>query len=356
MAHIPFLPPPDLETRTILKKTIEAHRFLAELKGVATSMPNPDLLIDTLALQEARESSAIENIISTLSEVYQSDTRSETYMNAAAKEIHAYARALMHGYNLIRKNKLLTNNHILTIHELIVENKSGFRKLPGTVLRNEQTKEIIYTPPQDHDEIVSLMSNLERFINEPEFYDADPLVKMAIIHHQFESIHPFYDGNGRTGRIINILYLIRQDLLEIPVLYLSRYIIRHKAHYYTLLQTVRETAQWEEWIIFMLEAVITTSRDTMNTIRSIQSAMEAYKKTLQEEAHKIYSHELLYHLFRHPYTKIEYLMRDLSLSRNTIVRYLDTLQTLGLVQKIKKGRDNYYLNTSLIALLIEPLP
>jgi Fic family protein len=176
---------------------------------------------------------------------------------------------------------------------------------------------------------------------------------MAIIHHQFESIHPFYDGNGRTGRIINILYLIQQQLLDIPILYISRYVIRYKADYYRLLQHVRETKTWEEWILFMLDAVTETAKDTIRVIKAMHTAMGTYKNTLQLKASKIYSQDLLNNLFRHPYTKIEYMMKDLTLSRNTIVRYLDTLQQLDLVEKKKVGRDNYYLNKALISILIE---
>lgn len=248
----------------------------------------------------------------------------------------------------------MTNNHILEIQQMLEQNNAGFRKLPGTILRNDKTGEVVYTPPQEYDTIVELMKNLEKFINDPEFYDADPLIKMAVIHHQFESIHPFYDGNGRTGRIINVLYLILQNLIDFPVLYLSRYIIQNKKQYYQLLQEVRNTAQWENWLIYMLDAVAVTARDTLITVKSIQKAMDRYRTILKEKAPKLYSNELLLHLFQYPYTKIEYLMRDLSVSRNTVLRYLDTLQQLVLIEKIKKGRDNYYLNTSLVTALIEP--
>ena len=354
MSQIELLPPGDLETKRVLRKVAEAHRYLAELKGVAASIPNQEILIDTLSLQEARESSAIENIISTLSEVYQSNVQSNTYPNAAAKEIHAYVRALRKGYELVKKHDLLTNNYILEIQSIIEENSAGFRKLPGTGLINERTGELVYTPPQDYDTIVALMDNLQRFINDPDFYDADPLVKMAIIHHQFESIHPFYDGNGRSGRIINILYLIQQHLLDIPILYISRYIIQHKADYYRLLQEVRDKLLWEEWILYMLDAVIVTARDTIRVIKAMHTAMSTYKNILQTSAPKIYSQDLLYNLFRHPYTKIEYMMKDLGMSRNTIVRYLEALQQLDLVEKRKIGRDNYYLNKAFLSLLIEP--
>ncbi len=354
MSYLVLPPSGDLESKKVLRKAAEAHRYLAELKGVAASIPNQEILIDTLALQEARDSSAIENIISTLSEVYQSNAQSNTYLNLSAKEIHAYASALRKGYELVKQNDLLTNNHILEIQSVIEKNSAGFRRLPGTGLINERTGEIVYTPPQDYDTIVALMDNLQQFINDQDFYDADPLVKMTIIHHQFESIHPFYDGNGRTGRIINILYLIQQHLLDIPILYISRYIIRHKVDYYKLLQQVREENMWEEWILFMLNAVTETAKDTIRVIKAMHTAMTSYKNILQTRAPKIYSQDLLYNLFRHPYTKIEYMMKDLALSRNTIVRYLETLQQLDLIEKRKVGRDNYYLNKALLSLLIEP--
>ena len=349
-----ILPSPDvIETRNVLRKVAEAHRYLAELKGLADKIPNQEILIDTLGLQEARESSAIENIISTFSDIYQSDVESNTFISPAAKEVHAYANALRRGFELVKHHDLITTNHILEIQSILESNKAGFRKLPGTVLRNTRTQEVIYTPPQDYDTIIRLMDRVQRLINDPEFYDADPLVKMAIVHHQFESIHPFYDGNGRTGRILNILYLIHQGLLEIPILYISRYIILHKATYYRLLQVVRDTNDWEDWILFLTDAVTVTAKDTIRMVKGIEEAMATYKNILLEKAPKLYSHELVVHLFRHPYSKIECLMKDLDLSRNTIIRYLTTLEELDLIEKIKKGRDNYYLNKALVGLLIE---
>ena len=197
----------DLETKSVLKKIANVHRYLAELKGIAASIPNQQILIDTLSLQEAKESSAIENIISTFDDIFQSNTNSTIFTTSASKEIHAYSRALKIGFELVKKNGLLTNNIILDIQQNIEENKAGFRKLPGTKLLNESTGETVYQPPQDYQEIVELMTNLEKYINNDELWDVDPIIKMAVFHHQFESIHPFYDANGRTGRIINILYL-----------------------------------------------------------------------------------------------------------------------------------------------------
>ncbi len=355
MSDVVLLPPKiDIETKAVLKKAAVAHRYLAELKGVAASIPNQHILIDTLSLQEARESSAIENIISTFDDVYQSNYQSQSFASPAAKEVHAYSKVLKKGFELVQAKGLLTNNIILRIQQEIEHNNAGFRKLPGTKLLNQSTGETVYEPPQDYDTIVKLMDNLESYINNDELSDADPLVKMAIIHHQFESIHPFYDGNGRTGRIINILYLIKNDLLSLPILYLSRYIIRHKADYYKLLQLVRETGKWEPWILYMLEAVIQTSKSTIQVITQMSKAMQQYKQALKKDAPKIYSQDLLNNLFRYPYTKIEFVIHDLQISRNTAIRYLEQLEELQLVEKKKIGRDNYFINKALMGLLINP--
>ena len=355
MSDIQLLPPDiDLESKAVLKKAAEAHRFLAELKGVAATIPNQQILIDTLSLQEARESSAIENIVSTFDEVYLSDRTANSFITPQAKEVHAYAAALQQGVGLVTRHGLITTNHIQEIQATLEQNKAGFRKLPGTQLKNETTGEVVYMPPQHHDTIVALMENLQQFINDDTLSDADPLVKMAIIHHQFESIHPFYDGNGRTGRIINILYLIKNDLLTLPILYLSRYIIRHKGTYYGLLQEVRDTSRWENWILFILEAVAVTSKETILLVNAIRQAMQYYKMTIRARAPKLYSQDILNNLFRHPYTKIEYLIDDLKISRNTAIRYLDSLIDLDLIEKRKVGRDNYYLNKALVDILITP--
>src|SRR3990167_2513402 len=221
---IPNLPlPVDLETKAILKKLAKAHQALAELKGITCIIPNQSILINTLALQEAKDSSAIENIITTHDELYESDVSSKQFSSFAAKEVYSYAAALQSGYQKVQKTGLIINNHILEIQQTLEGNSAGFRKLPGTVLKNDQTDEIVYSPPQNESQIQLLMNNLEQFINNNSLSDIDPLTKMAVIHHQFESIHPFYDGNGRTGRIINILYLVKQGLLDTPILYLSRY-------------------------------------------------------------------------------------------------------------------------------------
>ena len=341
----------DLETKPVLRKVAQAHKALAELKGLISSIPNENILRETLTLREARESSAIENIVSTFDEVYQSNLFSNLFASPAAKEVHLYAQALKRGFSLVKEHGLLTNNYILEIQAVVEQNKAGYRKLPGTKLLNDKTGEVVYTPPQDHNSIVSLMSNLEKFINDDAIMDIDPLIKMAIIHHQFESIHPFYDGNGRTGRIINILYLVNKNLLNLPVLYLSRYIIKHKNHYYKLLQSVRINNTWEEWIIFMLDGIENTANESVILISGIKKLMHDYKHTIRDRHPKIYSQDLLNNLFKYPYTKIEFIQHDLQISRNTAIRYLEALVKEHILKKHKIGRDNYYLNEKLFKLL-----
>jgi Fic family protein len=341
----------DVETKPVLKKLAAAHKALAELKGVISSIPNENILVETLTLREAKESSAIENIISTFVEVYQTSLFSNHYPSAASKEVRQYADALVKGFNLVKKNGLLTSNYLLQIQAVVEQNNAGYRKLPGTKLLNDKTGAVVYTPPQDAKEIEALMCNLELFINDDTIMDVDPLIKMAIIHHQFESIHPFYDGNGRTGRIINILYLVQKKLLHLPVLYLSRYIIGTKADYYRLLQKVRDTGEWEEWILYMLNGVEQTAAESIVLINNIKNLMQQYKKDIRSQFPKMYSQDLLNNLFKYPYTKIEFIQRDLGVSRNTSIRYLEALVAAGLLQKKKVGRNNFYLNEPLFTLL-----
>lgn len=349
---IPLLPLEiDLETKPVLKKLAKAHQALAELKGVAASIPNQAILINTLSLQEAKDSSAIENIITTHDDLYRSDSIARRFVSTAAKEVHNYAAALRNGFEQVLRTGLLTNNDILDMQSAIEENRAGFRKLPGTALKNEQTGETVYTPPQHEDEINALMANLERFINDDTLCDWDPLIKMAVIHHQFESIHPFYDGNGRTGRIINILYLVKQGLLSVPVLYLSRYINQTKGDYYRLLQAVRTDNAWHEWVLYMLEGVEQTSHQTVVLILGIKELMMQHKHKLRGELPKIYSQDLINNLFRHPYTKIEFVMQELQVHRNTATKYLEELVRIGMLSKHKIGKENYYLNDALVALL-----
>jgi Fic family protein len=340
----------DLETKKVLKALPAAHAALAELKGIASTIPNQNILINTLGLQEAKDSSAIENIITTHDDLYKSELNFDVFKSLQAKEVQNYISALKKGFELITKTGLLTNNCILEIQEVLEDNKAGFRKLPGTSLKNAVSGEIIYTPPQDYEDIMRLMTNLERYINDSEMQDCDPLIKMAIIHFQFESIHPFYDGNGRTGRIINILYLILAKLQSLPILYLSNYIIKRKPDYYRLLQKVRDENFWEEWLLFMIKGVEQTANETIELIIKIRELMLDYKHRLRDN-YKFYSQDLLNNLFKHPYTKIEFVVNDLGVSRLTAANYLNKLADDKMLRKDKLGTGNYYINEELFNLL-----
>lgn len=350
---IPTLPlKEDIETKPVLKRVAAAHRRLAELKGVARTIPNEQILINTLTLQEAKDSSAIENIITTHDELFKAELFVDQLVSQSTKEVQNYANALRKGFELVRRNKILTDNHILGIQEELEQNKAGYRRLPGTELKNQQTGEIVYTPPQDFDTINRLMQNLSDFINDDSMSEIDHLVKIAIIHHQFESIHPFYDGNGRTGRIINILYFVIKDLLDLPVLYLSRFIIQHKGEYYRLLQNVRDNGDWESWILFMLQGIEETAVQTISLIEKMRDLMAAYKISLRRDLPKIYSQDLLNNLFRHPYTKIEFIQEEIGVTRKTASLYLKQLVDNGYLKLIKIGTTNFYLNEPLFDLFI----
>jgi len=344
------LNPGRFDTAPILKRLACASRALAELKGVAASIPNQGILINTLGLQEAKDSSEIENIVTTHDELFKDDVLPEAFANPAAKEVLRYRQALHLGYRLVCDTGLITANHITEIQAELERNNAGFRKLPGTALKTG-TGETVYTPPQDPAEIISLMSDLERFINDSDLFPTDPLIKMALIHHQFESIHPFYDGNGRTGRILNVLYQMKEGLLDVPVLYLSHHIVRTKTDYYRLLQAVRDNDAWEDWVLYMLEAVEQTSGQTITTIHAIKDALFDYKHRIRDQF-KFYSQDLINNLFMHPYTKIEFIERDLGVSRLTATKYLDALAAEGFVQKQKIGRNNYYINLALNRILL----
>lgn len=336
----------------ILKKLASASRKLAELKGIAASIPNQGILINTLGLQEAKDSSEIENIVTTHDELFKDDLSPESQMSAASKEVLSYRQALYTGFRLVKETGLLTSNHLIDIQRELERNHAGFRKLPGTALKDGAGR-TVYTPPQEHDAIVALMRDLEHVVNDPEALPVDPLIKMALIHHQFESIHPFYDGNGRTGRILNVLYLVKEGLLDIPVLYLSRHIVQTKSDYYRLLQDVRDHDTWEDWVLYMLDAVEQTAQQTVKTVLAIRDALMDYKHRIREQ-HKFYSQDLINSLFMHPYTKIEFLQNDLHVSRLTATKYLDVLTESGFLQKQKIGRSNYYINHALTRILVTP--
>ena len=356
---IPLLPLPyDLETKTVLRQANKANRKLAELKGVAQTIPNERILISSLTLQEAKDSSAVENIVTTQDDLYRARLDANfTLIGAATKEVLFYREAINEGFKLVRNKNILALNDIKRIQEVLEQNSAGFRTTPGTQLKRSSDGAVIYTPPQDGQRIVELMSNLEQFINDDELCPIDPLVKMAIIHHQFESIHPFYDGNGRTGRIVNILYLVTSGLLDLPILYLSRYITHNKAEYYERIQAIRNTtgdnsAQWEAWILYMLRGVEQTAEETIALVKNIGKLMTEYKNIIRPAFGGKYSHELLNGLFYHPYTKIGHLESNMQVSRQTAAKYLDRLASLGLLQKERMGKENYYINTKLMELFL----
>ena len=355
--EIPSLPLNiDLENRAVLKQATLANRYLAELKGIAKTIPNEKILINTLALQEAKDSSEVENIVTTQDDLYRGDLKLENEkFSPATKEVHNYRSAILAGFEDLRQGRPLANNVIRHVHSVLLEADMGFRTLPGTKLKNG-AGDIIYEPPQDATDIVRYMANLEKFVNTPALSDLDPLVKLAIIHHQFESIHPFTDGNGRTGRIVCILYLVANDLIQLPILYLSRYITQNKGDYYRLLQAVRDSdgaiEDWRAWIMFMLCGIEQTAKHTISIINGIKKLMQEYKERLRPALGKSYSHDLLNHLFSHPYTKIGYVVDALKVTRLTATKYLDAIVELGLLKKEHVGRTNYYINERLADLFV----
>jgi Fic family protein len=338
------------DTLAILKKLASSGRALAELKGLAISIPNQAILINALVMQEAKDSSEIENIVTTHDDLFKDDFRDDAGLNVATKEVRYYRQALNLGFRIVEQNKLLTLNNIIEIQQELERNRAGFRKQQGTTLK-DNLGNVIYEPPQNPEDIVHLMTDLEQVINDPEVLNVDPLIKMALIHHQFESIHPFYDGNGRAGRIINVLYLVKEELLHTPILYLSKYIVQTKGEYYRLLQRVRDENDWESWVLYMLDAVEKTAKQTTSTVQRIQIVLMKYKHEIRDKHPKIYSQDLINNLFMHPYTKIEFLMDDLSISRVTATKYLNELTKTGFLTLKKTGGVNYYINHALVDVL-----
>jgi len=351
LTHLTDLDFSQFETAAIFKALNKASRALAELKGVAESIPNQGILLNSLTLQEAEVSSEIENIVTTQDEIFRADASfdSNSKMDPAAKEILHYREALATGFQGVNSKRLLTNTQILAIQASLEKNRAGFRRVPGTSLK-DRAGNVVYTPPQSATEIEQLMSELEKFMHLPSGEEPDPLIRMALIHHQFESIHPFYDGNGRTGRIINVLYLVKEGLLKIPVLYLSKAILETKADYYRLLQEVREKQNWEDWIIYILEAVSKSSKETIQVIQAIHIGLLDFKHRIRDEF-SFYSQDLVNILFTHPYTKTAFLTEGLNINRITAAKYLDALSSAGILEKRKIGRFNYYLNLTLIDAL-----
>lgn len=353
LATFPLSDESSLESIPVLKALTRAHRFLAELKGVAKSIPNEGILITSLTLQEAKDSSAIENIITSHDALFRVDVMKGEKVNQATKEVENYRAALQESYQKTCNTGLIRVADILRIQEMIEPNKPGIRKIPGTVIGNAAIKEVIYTPPQHPDEINDLLRNLVNYINDDALSALDPLIKMALIHHQFESIHPFYDGNGRTGRIINILYLVKNGLLDLPILYLSRYIVRTKSEYYQLLQAVRDEQAWESWVLYITKGIEETARQSIAFIEQIKTLVFETKRKMRDELPSIYSQDLLNNLFFHPYTKVQFVTDQVGVSRITATKYLNQLTEHGFVSKHKMGRTNYFINAPLVQLIIQ---
>ncbi len=345
------LPPKrdDIETINILRQLSKSSTALGELKGIAKTIPNQTMLVNAVVLQEAKESSEIENIITTQDELYKA-LSSSTKQSLQIKEVINYRKAIFLGAEIIKNQGFLKQKDIVELQKTIIENNAGIRNMSGTVLKNDKTGEVVYIPPQEKEEILDLLSNfLDHFNNKNS--DLSPLINLAILHYQFESIHPFYDGNGRTGRILNILYLIINGLLDIPILYLSSYINENKSEYYKLLNKVNKNNEWENWIIYMLKAVEVTSNKTVKKINSIKILLDETILIAQEKATKIYRKELIELLFEHPYSKIEYVVERLGVERKAASRYLKQLEEIGILQSQKIGRETIYINTELIEIL-----
>ena len=345
------LPPDqDLETKKILRQLVRSHRALGELKGFSDMIPNKNILINAITINEAKDSSEIENIVTTHDELFKMMS-SESYTSPASKEVVNYRTAIWKGYNLVKENQFISTNMLIDVHNIIEPNKSGIRKIPGTVLKNQATGEVIYTPPSGEVTIVSYLNNLEEYINNED--DIDPLIRLAVIHYQFECIHPFYDGNGRVGRMLNVLYLILKDLLDSPILYLSKFIIRNKSQYYKLIQGVTDQGNWEEWILFILKAIEDTSEETLVIVKNINELLESTSNKIRDQLPSIYSRELVELIFFEFYTKIGYIEEGLGVTRKTASKYLATLEEEGFLTSEKIGREKIYLNKKLFEIVKE---
>lgn len=347
--------PPDLskiETTQVLRQVAKSSLAIAELKGVAETIPDQQMLVNAIILKEAKDSSEIENIITTTDELYVALNSKLTKISSETKEVVNYRRSIMLGYKILMDQGFIRVNDIIEIQKDLIFNNAGLRSTPGTVLKNDRTGEVVYTPPQTLDEINSLFSNFIKYFNDPELRNGvSPLIWLGILHYQFESIHPFYDGNGRTGRILNILYLIMNNLLDIPILYLSSYIIHHKNEYYRLLNQLNKGGSWEEWIMFMLKAVEETSKSTLLQIKEINELLFETIDRVKELAPKIYSKEFVELLFEQPYSKVEYVINKLGVERRTATRYLNKLESIDILEKRKVGKENLYINIDLLKLL-----
>lgn len=346
---LPLLPPTVvLETTKVLRKTISASRALAQLNGAIVNLPNPQLFLDTIHLQEAKASSEIENIITTNDDLYKALVADKNFSDPASKEVLNYKEALWLGLQRMEKRPFITTNLCIEIMQCIKQNTSGIRTTPGTTLANASGK-VIYTPPSGEEVIRSKMANLEKFINEDD--GLDPLVKLALLHYQFEAIHPFADGNGRTGRILLLIYLKLSGLLGVPAIYLSDYIIRNKAEYYRRLQAVTEKEDWENWVLYILDMVEITAIKGSDRLEKVKQLMERMTEEIRSELPVAYSKELIGVLFRLPYTKRQSLIDAGLGTPKTVGNYLTQLENAGFLRSEKVGKEKLYLNFRLMEVL-----
>ena len=344
---LPPLPPKaDLETKAILKQCIRARAALAELKGAGELIPNPTVLINTLPLLEAQASSAIENIITTTDRLFQFREMDDA-ADAPTKEALRYGRALLEGFQALNKRPLVTRT-AEEICSLIKGREMRVRKIPGTALARANG-EIIYTPPVGEELLRELLGNWEKFLHTAT--EIDPLVRLAVAHYQFEAIHPFTDGNGRTGRVLNSLSFVSEGLLTLPILYLSRYIIQHKGDYYRLLREVTQTDEWEEWILFVLKGVEATARWTTTKIEAIRNLQKHTTDYVQKASPKIYSYELINLIFELPYCRIQNVTQRGVAVRQTASSYLKELVKLQVLEEKPVGREKLFIHPKLLRLL-----
>lgn len=346
---LPKLPPPaDLETKAVLKRCIAARTAVAELRRAGELIPDQSVLINTIPLLEAKDSSEIENIVTTNDALFREASQAEDGGDPAAKEAVRYRSALFGGYEAL-KSRPLTARTAIDVCSRIKGVDMDLRKTPGTELKNTFTGEIIYTPPEGEQVLRELLANWESFANADD--DLDPLIRMAMLHYQFEAIHPFSDGNGRTGRILNILVLIQAGLLDIPTLYLSRHIVRTKGDYYRLLHGVTTRGDWEPWLIYILTAVETTATWTNAKIRAIRDLMANTSEYAKIRVPAVYSRELIEVIFAQPYTRIAHLIERGIAQRVSASRYLKQLVDIGILKEEKRGVQKLFVNQKYMKLL-----
>ena len=351
---LPALPPKeDVETKAVLKACIAARAALAELKVSGELIPNQSVLINSIPLLEAQASSEIENIVTTTDRLFRFAGEDGNPPDAATKEALRYRTALHQGFRMLKERPVSTTMAVQmcrTIKGIDLD----IRSTPGTALYNEATGEVIYTPPEGRDLLKDKLSNWERYIHEAE--EIDPLVRLAVMHYQFEAIHPFTDGNGRTGRILNLLYLVDKGLLEIPVLYLSRYIIGNKRAYYEKLLRVTTEGAWETWILYMLEAIRETAEWSNRKIHAIRDLLGETGARMRRDLPKIYSRELAEVIFVNPYCRIANVVSAGIAKRQAAAVYLKALVDAGILAEMKAGRENLYINPALLELLTGTRP